>query len=153
MKKTIALFLTFALLMLFTTSCSAADNFTLTMQIGNPVMKINETEKEIDEGRGTTPVIINDRTLVPIRTIIEEMGGAVHWEADTRDVIIALGDNIIMLTIDSQTAFVNGDMKILDTSPAVINERTMLPIRFISENLGCDVDWNGGEQLITISRI
>lgn len=151
MKKIISI-IAIAALMLNITACKGAENFTLTMQIDNPIMTINGMEKEIDKGRGTAPVIINDRTLVPIRAIIEEMGGTVHWEDATQNVIIALGENIIFLTIDNSDAFVNSDKKTLDTKPAIINERTMLPIRFISENLGYEVNWNNNKQLITITK-
>ena len=49
----------------------------VALEIDNPIMKINGAEFEVDEGRGTTPVIINGRTMVPIRAIIEAFGGAV----------------------------------------------------------------------------
>lgn len=159
MKKITLIILTFIISTLCMTSCSAAEpqnvsasDFTLTMKIGEPVMTVNDIKKEIDPGRITTPFIINERTLVPIRALIEEMGGAIAWEEDTQNVIIALGKDIIILTIDSTTAFVNEEAKTLDTAPATINDRTMLPIRFISENLGYKVDWNENEQLITITK-
>ena len=50
------------------------------MKIGEPVMTVNDVKKEIDPGRSTTPVIINERILVPIRALIEEMGRAIAWE-------------------------------------------------------------------------
>lgn len=159
MKKITLIILTFMISTLCMTSCSAAEpstnsgsGFVLTMQIGESVMTVNGVKKEIDPGRGTTPVIINERTLVPIRALIEEIGGAIAWEEDTQNVIIALGKDIIILTIDSTTAFVNEEAKTLDTAPTTINDRTMLPIRFISENLGYKVDWNENEQLITITK-
>lgn len=52
-------------------------NLTISLQIGTPRMTINGVEKEIDPCRGTVPVIINDRTLLPVRAIVEEMGGTV----------------------------------------------------------------------------
>lgn len=159
MKKITLIILTFMISTLCMTSCSAAEpstnsgaGFVLTMQIGESVMTVNGAKKEIDPERGTTPVIINERTLVPIRALIEEIGGAIAWEEDTQNVIIALGKDIIILTIDSTTAFVNEEAKTLDTAPTTINDRTMLPIRFISENLGYKVDWNENEQLITITK-
>ena len=81
--------LIFAIAMM--TGCSATENITenptenttesfiLTMQIDNPQMTVNGTEKEIDPGRGTVPVVQNDRTLVPIRAIIEAMGGKCRY--------------------------------------------------------------------------
>jgi len=155
MKRIISIIMTLTFSLLCMTGCKAetvSDDFLLTMQINNPIMTVNGIEKEIDEGRGTTPVIINNRTLVPIRAIIEEMGGSVSWEQNTQKISLSLSDKTIVLTIDSTTAYVNNEAKILDTSPTIINERTMLPIRFISENLGYNVDWDGTQQLITISK-
>ena len=74
MKKITLIILTFIISTLCMTSCSAAEpqnvsasGFTLTMKIGEPVMTVNDVKKEIDPGRSTTPVIINERILVPIR--------------------------------------------------------------------------------------
>ncbi|MBP3359838.1 MAG: aldo/keto reductase [Clostridia bacterium] len=155
MKRIISIMMILTFSLLCMTGCKAetvSDDFLLTMQINNPIMTVNGIEKEIDEGRGTTPIIINNRTLVPIRAIIEEMGGYVSWEQNTQKISLSLSDKTIALTIDSTTAYVNNEAKILDTSPAIINERTMLPIRFISENLGYSVDWDGAQQLIIISK-
>ena len=87
MKKITLIILTFIISILCMTSCSAAEpqnvsasGFTLTMKIGEPVMTVNDVKKEIDPGRSTTPVIINERILVPIRALIEEMGRAIAWE-------------------------------------------------------------------------
>ncbi|MCH5185415.1 MAG: hypothetical protein J1F64_04730, partial [Oscillospiraceae bacterium] len=61
-------------------SALAADGETIiTLQIDNPNMTVDGRSEEIDPGRGTTPVIVNDRTLVPIRAIIEAVGGTVDW--------------------------------------------------------------------------
>jgi len=129
-----------------------SNNFILTMQINNSVMTVNGVQKEIDEGKGTTPVIVNSRTLVPIRAIIEAMEGKILWEQNTQKITIELSDKIIELIIGSNIAYVNDEQKELDTAPEIINGRTLLPIRFISENLGYNVDWNANEQIITIEN-
>lgn len=128
------------------------DTFTLEIQIGSPVMTIDGEKMRIDEERGTAPVIMNGRTLLPVRAVIEAMGGAVYWEEDTQNVIIALEETVIILTIDAASAFVNTEEKTLDITPCIINNRTMLPIRFISENLGYRVQWIEEEQKIIIAK-
>ena len=128
------------------------DTFTLEMQIGSPVMTIVGEKMRIDEERGTAPVVMNGRTLLPVRAVIEAMGGAVYWEEDTQNVIIALEETVIILTIDAASAFVNTEEKTLDITPCIINNRTMLPIRFISENLGYRVQWIEEEQKIIIAK-
>lgn len=124
---------------------------TIQLQIGNPVMSVNGEQMDIDES-GTTPLIINDRTLVPIRAIIEKMGGTVKWNQDTQAVILLLNGNTIQLVIDSKTAYINGEKKNLDTSPIIFNDRTMLPIRFVAESFGFNVDWEEKDDTIFISN-
>ena len=123
---------------------------TITLQIGSPNMTVNGAEQPIDE-EGTVPVIVNERTLVPIRAIIESMGGTVGWDGEKREVSLDYNGGNIRLVIDSTKAFYNGGEKELDTAPAIINERTMLPIRFIAESFGFEVSWDGDTQTVTIS--
>lgn len=79
MKRILSILMTLVFSMSMVTGCFAAENanFTLTMQIDNPVMTVNGTEQNIDN-EGTSPVIVNDRTLVPIRAIIEAIGGTLR---------------------------------------------------------------------------
>jgi len=108
------------------------DNITLVMQIDNPIMTVNGNSTEIDPGRNTVPIILNDRTLVPIRAIIEAMGGTVGWSEETQTAALTYNDDVIKLTIDSVTAYLNDTANTLDVTPVVVNDRTMLPIRFIA---------------------
>lgn len=89
-----------------------------------------------------SPVIENSRTLVPMRGIFESLGAAVNWDEDTRTVMAAKGDMVVMLQIGNATAWVNGEAKNLDVPAKIINDRTMVPVRFISETLGCKVEWD-----------
>ena len=166
-KKLISILLTFAFFMSFMTGCSAAGQteniqlsgtetekaaeFVLKMQIGTPIMTVNGEEKQIDE-QGTVPVIENDRTLVPIRAIIEAMGGDVKWDSETNTAVLTLGDDIITLNIGSETAFFNEEKHTLDVAPKIINDRTMLPIRFIAESFKFGVDWDEKTETITITK-
>lgn len=158
MKKIISVLLTFVFAVSFMTACSAAEQtqenteqFVLMMQIGNPIMTVNGTETHIDEN-GTVPVVENDRTLVPIRAIIEAMGGHVKWEADTNTAVLELGNDTVTLVIGSTTAYFNERQDVLDTAPKIINDRTMLPIRYIAESFNFKVDWNDDTQEITIAK-
>ncbi len=124
----------------------------LVFQINNPIMTVNGIEKEIDPGMGTSPVVVNDRTLMPVRAIIEEIGGTVDWNGAAQEVILKYGQDEIRLTIDSTTAYLNNEAQTLDTAPTIINDRTMLPIRFIAESFDFDVDWDGTTQTVTITK-
>lgn len=166
MKKTISLVLSVVLLLSLTlTGCAAEetaapkkdgipekDGMDIILQIGNPMMMVNGTEKEIDPGRGTSPMVIEDRTLVPVRAIVEEMGGSVEWEDAAQTASLLYGDDVVRLTIDSETAYLNDKVHTLDVAPTVINDRTMLPIRFVAESFKFKVDWNEESQTITITK-
>jgi hypothetical protein len=102
------------------------------------------------------PVIVEGRTLVPIRPIIEKFGGSIAWEGGERKVTIFLGNKTIEMWIDKPQARVNGVMTLIDpnnskVTPKIINDRTMLPVRFVSEQLGAKVDWDGTLKKITIT--
>lgn len=131
---------------------SKASDIVITMQIGNPEMTVNGETQEIDPGIGTAPVIENERTLLPVRAVIEALGGTVDWDNDTRTVTLTYGENVIELTINSTTAYLNGTGKVLNTVPVIINDRTMLPIRFIAESFGFDVDWTQETSTVTITK-
>ncbi len=151
MKKIISIILTLVFCTTFISACAAQqDDLTITMQIGNPVMTVNGEEKAIDE-QGTAPVIIDNRTLLPVRAIVEEIGGGVAWDEETRTVLLGYKDDIIILEADNHTAYLNESKRELDVAPTVINDRTMLPIRFIANGFGFDVDWNEDAQTVTIT--
>lgn len=133
-------------------SFADANASTLVLQTDNPIMTVDGKETEIDPGLGTTPVIENGRTLVPIRSIIEAMGGSVEWNSDTQTASLSYDNNSIELVIGSTTAVLNGENKTLDTAPAIINGRTMLPIRFIAEGFGFDTEWDADTRSITIKK-
>jgi hypothetical protein len=101
------------------------------------------------------PIIKNGRTLVPIGAIIEALGRTVSWDPNEKKVTVILGSTTIELWIGKNTTRVNGITKPIDSTnskvvPEIINGRTMLPLRFVTENLGCTVQWDGSTQTITI---
>ena len=84
MKKIISIFAIAIMICLpFSFKCvhSSPSDVVVSLQINNKMMKINGQTSEVDAGRATTPVIVNDRTLVPIRAIIEAFGGDVEDDA------------------------------------------------------------------------
>ena len=98
------------------------------------------------------PIIRNDRTMLPARFVAENLGAVVKWDNDTRTVTITKDDITIIITIDSQTALVNGAAIVLDSPAFIENDRTYTPLRFIAEKLGADVKWNGETQEVTITK-
>ncbi|MEM3473545.1 MAG: stalk domain-containing protein [archaeon] len=123
----------------------------ISLKIGNKSFTVNGVSNALD----SPPVIKNNRTLLPIRAIIEALGGTVDWEEKTKVVEIKLESNYLKLQIGNVNAYVNGVQKLIDplnskVVPEIINGRTMLPLRFVAENLGCDVQWDGTTKTITI---
>ncbi|MBE7030237.1 MAG: hypothetical protein E7409_02285 [Ruminococcaceae bacterium] len=131
---------------------TAPEDVVVSLQIDNPWMQVNGETEEIDPGRGTSPLVTDGRTLVPIRAIIEAFGGTVGWDGDTQTVSLAMEGDIVTLVIDSHTAYRNKDAHTLDVAPAVMNDRTMLPIRFVAESFDLGVAWDGGTNTVWVLR-
>ncbi len=87
--------------------------------------------------KNVNTIIENSRSLVPIRVISENLGSKVDWDNNTRTVTIS--ENNIKLKIGNKTASVNGKEITLDAEPKIINNLTYIPLRFVSENLNCNV--------------
>lgn len=91
------------------------------------------------------PFIENDRTLVPMRAIFEAVGAMVTWEPNTQTVIVLResesGLKTIALQIGCDYAFVDGEKKTFDTPAQIVDDRTFVPLRFVMEELGCEVTW------------
>ena len=97
----------------------------------------------------------NSRTMVPVRFISENLGADVDWDQGTRTVTVASEGLVIRLQVGSDQIFINGNREQMDTR-MVFNEkysRNYVPLRFVSENLGSEIDWErkGGAMLIRIT--
>jgi len=138
------------LLCLVIAASAYADTTTMSLKVGDPNLTVAGEKLEIDPGRGTKPVIVNGRTLVPIRAIIEAMGGTVDWNAAEQKVTVKLLDKAVELWIGKTSATVSGVQKPLDVGPKLINGRTMMPARFILESLGATVDWDEKTQSVMV---
>ena len=97
------------------------------------------------------PIIEEGRTLVPYRALLESMGGKVSWEPEARMATAVLGSRKVQVTIDNLTGFVNGITRGMDVPPRIINSRTMIPLRFVLENLNCTVDWDQQTRTVLIN--
>lgn len=93
----------------------------------------------------------NSRTMVPLRFIAENLGASVDWRMETQTITVKHNGCIITLKIGSNRANVDNDTVLLDTQPVIQNSRTMVPLRFVSEQLGCLVSWNVNEQAVYIN--
>jgi len=124
------------------------------------VLKLTIGKKEMWNGgkvsfMDTSPFIISGRTFVPIRFVSESLGGTVLWDGEERKVTIILNGKTIEMWIGKNYAYVNGNSVLIDPgnpdiTPFIKDDRTFVPLRFVSESLGMKVIWIGSFQEIFI---
>jgi len=98
------------------------------------------------------PVNEQGRVLVPMRAIFESLGAKVLWDQESRTVKGTLGQTTVELTVGDTKALVNGAAKTLDVPAKIINGRTLVPVRFVSESLDASVGWYPMTRTVTIQR-
>lgn len=98
------------------------------------------------------PVIEDGRTLVPLRAIFEKLGAEVAWDGATKTITATRGDTVVKLTIDNKTAEKNGESVFLDVPAKIIGGRTMVPVRFISDSFGVNVEWVADERCVKLAE-
>ncbi|HCC06628.1 MAG TPA: hypothetical protein DEP72_00485 [Clostridiales bacterium] len=140
MKKRLILLVS-VLLMVFQVNYSLAeDNIKINMYGEDLYIK--------DQG----PILYNDRTLVPIRVIFERLGLEVSWDADKRVVTGKKEGLEIYLQVDSNISKLNKKEVILDAPASIINDRVMVPLRFIAESCDKDVEWDQDNKTVRIKE-
>lgn len=119
--------------------------------IGEPQMWVNGTSQQIDPGKTTAPVLVNGKAFLPIRTVIETLGGRIAYDSGSKKVSISLNNKNIEMWIGKKNAFVNNQLITTDAEPFTSSTgRTMLPLRFVIDNLGFNVQWDSAGKKITI---
>lgn len=97
-------------------------------------------------------MIRQDRTMLPVRFVAENLGASVAWDGATGTATITSGSTEIKITIGAAEAVVRGEIKILDAPAFIENSRTYLPVRFVAEMLGASVVWDGASSTATITK-
>jgi beta-lactamase superfamily II metal-dependent hydrolase len=120
--------------------------FAGAVQAATPTVVLNDRQLTFD----VPPVIENGRTLVPLRTIFESLGAEVAWDGVTNTVTATRGDTAVKLQIGNATAYKNGLGVKLDVPAKLVQNRTMVPLRFVSEALGGSVSWDPTACKVTI---
>ena len=113
----------------------------IILQIDNPNMSVNGKLQEIDPGRGTTPMIISSRSMVPIRAVVEAINGTVGWDNSSQKITLTANGNTVIMWINKNEIVVNGKAHKIDVAPTIVNGRTYVPVRFAAENLNTKVYW------------
>lgn len=96
-------------------------------------------------------VIIDDRTLVPMRAIFERFGAKLDYNGETSTATATLGDRVVVVSENDKTAYVDGQAVELDVPAMILNDRFVVPVRFISESFGATVDWDEKAKTVFIT--
>lgn len=98
------------------------------------------------------PEITNGRVMLPIRNIVEAIGGTVEWNENTKEVTITRAGDTLILTVGNSIAYKNRKSITLDVAPYIKNGSTFLPVRFVSEQLGQKVEWAANPRIVSITE-
>ena len=125
---------------------------TIVMKIDDPLMIVNGKVTPVDE-RGNTPVIRNQRTMLPIASVMLAMDGTVAWDGETKTVTLKRKGKTMFLRIGTSFAWDENGLAVaqLDSPPVIINGRTMLPVAAVVLYFGADISWEGTTRTVTIT--
>lgn len=149
--------------MTFWQTKTAKDEF-VEMNSRKYILKIGSNTIESDKGGvksskeiDVAPYIVNGSTMIPLRGLLEEMGASIEWNGEDETITVNNGANIIKLQIWNYLVYVYGtqygDLRYTLLNPPIIKDsRTFIPVRFVSEQLGYNVDWDAATQTITITK-
>ena len=140
MKK-IVLFITVSVIMLMAFTTTSFAQLPLRVVVNGDRVNFPDTEPFIDD---------NGRTQVPVRFVSEALGAEVGWEGSTKTVTISQGDKEIKIVIGKKDYTINGEKNLMDTEALLKEDRTFVPIRFVSEGLGAKVDWDPAVRTVYI---
>lgn len=125
--------------------------FSSTVTMANNAITVEIDGKQIDFD--VQPQLINDRTMVPLRAIFEAIGATVEWDDVTKTVTSTKGSSTIILTINHAIMYVNGKGVALDSPACIIDGRTLVPVRAISEAFDMEVEWKGETKTVVITSV
>lgn len=98
------------------------------------------------------PINKSGHILIPLRAVMENMGAEVHWDSESRVITIQKNNNLIKLSVDNNKAYINGIAKDIDFPAKILDGRTVIPIRFVSESFGMKVKWVPETSSVLISE-
>ena len=121
-------------------------NNAISLYVGKSIIHMNNISLPIP----APPIIVDGRTMLPIREVAEALGGTVQWDNDT--VTVGMDGNRLKLEIGNKQADFNGVYEEMEVVPQLINEKTYLPLRYICEKSGAEVFWEELQGKITITN-
>ncbi len=159
MKKYLLLLLVLLVSLPFSSQAQQAMTVTINQE-AKKVYPVNIVLDEEAVETETPPFVLVDRTFVPVRMVAEKFGAQVDWDQDTYSVTITRGSDVIKLSIDDKAVIVNGEQQTLHDRAvprlAVFDgqiSKTMVPVRFVSETLNYEVDWEQSTRTVSIKNV
>lgn len=98
------------------------------------------------------PIILDNRSLVPVRAVFEKLGASVEWDSQKKQVGVSYNNSAILLNINDKIALINGKEVEMEVPAKIINDRTMVPLRFVGEHLSMNVGWDNNTKEISINN-
>lgn len=118
----------------------------ISMKIGSGIAYKGSTEVAL----ATAPALINGTTMIPVRDIVELLGGTIAWNAQNQRINISCNFISVSMTIDSKICYIGGTPSYLTAAPVLSNGSTLVPLRSVSTALKCEVEWVDSAQNIYI---
>ncbi|KGE20400.1 stalk domain-containing protein [Paenibacillus wynnii] len=119
---------------------------SVSMTIGQKSIMVSGTKKAIE----VAPIMMNGTTYVPIKYVLDAFGGSASWDAVTKKIMILRGSKVLDLTLGKKDFLLNGMRKSAEVAPLLMQGRTLVPLRLVSEQLGLNVKWEQKTKTVTI---
>lgn len=151
-KRLGALFVALCLMATMVPAAFAADAKTtgaITLTIGSSTMSVNGTSTTID-AEGSRATLYKGYTMLPLRSVVENMGGTVDWNAANQKITLKYNGSTVTMTLGSKTAYANGVAKSMSVAPFTDNGRTYVWLRSLEFFPGVTVDWRADTRQATV---
>lgn len=135
MKKIISLLL--AIMLILGVSCVASAQSDIQVILDGRIIEFDQP-----------PVIISDRTMVPMRAIYEALGAEVNWDAESRTASGTKTGITVSFTIDEALVDINYNEKEIDAPATIVSDRTLVPVRALAEGFGLKVEWDAANRIV-----
>lgn len=119
---------------------------TASMSIGSKAMTVNGNKRAID----VAPIVKDGSTYVPIRYVLDAFGGNATWDQVNKKIMVLRGAKALDLTVNKKEYLLNGKRQSAEVAPIILQGRTLVPLRLVSEQLGLTVKWEQKTKTVTI---
>lgn len=148
MKNLVKTKIALMFLILFGVSFVMSQEASALSEQGCITVKVNGNFIKLD----ASPYIKENRTYIPVRSISNALGIDVKWIEEENKVVLIDGEKDIEMLLGSNDVLVDNEKKAMDSATELSNGRIMIPVRFVSENLGCSVKWDDYSYSVLVDR-